>query len=108
MDSLLGQGVDAIILSEPIDDGGAPLEVDVPVLALGSAPVVQAPTVLSVRTAEGGDAAAAATRYLLGLGHATVHHIAGPQRWWAARERLKNWRETLVAAQRGGTRARRG
>ena len=99
VDSLLGEGVDAIILSEPIDDGGEPLEVDVPVLALGAAPVVRAPTVLSVRTAEGGDAAAAATRYLLGLGHATVHHIAGPQRWWAARERLKNWKETLVAAQ---------
>jgi DNA-binding LacI/PurR family transcriptional regulator len=98
-ESLLGQGVDAIILSEPIDDGGEPLEVDVPVLALGAAPAVLAPTVLSVRTAEGGDAAAAATRYLLELGHATVHHIAGPQRWWAARERLKNWRETLIAAQ---------
>lgn len=99
VDSLLGQGVDAIILSEPIDDVGAPLEADVPVLALGTAPVVHAPTVLSVRTAEGGDAAAAATRYLLSLGHATVHHIAGPQRWWAARERLQNWKETLVAAQ---------
>ena len=98
-ESLLGQGVDAIILSEPIDDPGESLEVDVPVLALGTAPAVRAPTILSVRTAEGGDAAAAATRYLLGLGHATVHHIAGPQRWWAARERLKNWKETLVAAQ---------
>jgi len=99
-DNLLAQGVDAIILSEPVDDGGEPLVVDVPVLTLGSAPVVVAPTVLSVRAAEGGDAAAEATRHLLSLGHPTVHHIAGPQRWWAARERLNNWRDTLLAAGR--------
>jgi len=98
VDSLLAQGIDAIILSEPIDDAGEPLQADVPVLVLGTAPAVRAPTVLSVRTAEGGDAAATATRYLLGLGHATVHHIAGPRRWWAARERRQNWKETLVAA----------
>ena len=97
-DRLLAQGVDAIILSEPIDDGGEPLEVDVPVLTLGMAPAVRAPTVLSVPAAEGGDAAAAATRYLLGLGHGTVHHIAGPRRWWAARARLQNWQEALATA----------
>jgi len=97
-DNLLAQGVDAIILSEPVDDGGRPLVVDVPVLTLGTAPVVHAPTVLSVRAAEGGTAAAAATKHLLGLGHRTVHHIAGPRRWWAARERLQHWRETLLAA----------
>jgi len=99
VDNLLVQGVDAIILSEPVDDdGGEPLVIDVPVLTLGAAPVVHAPTVLSVRAAEGGDAAAEVTRYLLGLGHRTVHHIAGPQRWWAARERRQNWHDTLVAA----------
>ena len=96
-DNLLVQGVDAIILSEPVD-GGEPLVVDVPVLTLGAAPVVIAPTVLSVRAAKGGDAAAEATRHLLRLDHPTVHHIAGPQRWWAARERLNNWRDTLLAA----------
>lgn len=95
---LLEEGVDAIILSEPIDDGGEPLEVDVPVLALGPAPAIRAPAVLSVRASEGGEAAAEATKYLLGLGHATVHHIAGPQHWWAARERHENWRSALTAA----------
>jgi DNA-binding LacI/PurR family transcriptional regulator len=98
MDSLLAQGVDAIILSEPVEDGDEALVADVPVLTLGRAPVVHAPTLLSVRAAEGGEAAAEVTRYLLGLGHRTVHHIAGPQRWWAARERCQNWRDTLVAA----------
>ncbi|MBG0566979.1 LacI family DNA-binding transcriptional regulator [Actinoplanes aureus] len=98
VDNLLAQGVDAVILSEPVDDGDEPLVVDVPVLTLGAAPVVHAPTVLSVRAAEGGDAAAEVTRHLLELGHRTVHHIAGPQRWWAARERLQNWQDTLIAA----------
>jgi DNA-binding LacI/PurR family transcriptional regulator len=98
VDSLLRQGVDAIILSEPIDDGGESLEVDIPVLTLGTAPVVHAPAVLSVPAAEGGAAAAEATRYLLGLGHTTVHHIAGPQQWWAARERLQSWKDALSAA----------
>jgi DNA-binding LacI/PurR family transcriptional regulator len=98
VDNLLIQGVDAIILSEPVDDGDEPLTIDVPVLTLGAAPVVHAPKVLSVHAAEGGDAAAEVTRYLLGLGHRSVHHIAGPQRWWAARERRQNWRDTLAAA----------
>ncbi|MFI5894005.1 LacI family DNA-binding transcriptional regulator [Actinoplanes sp. NPDC051513] len=99
VDNLLVQGVDAIILSEPVDDeGGEALVIDVPVLTLGATPVVHAPTVLSVRAAEGGDAAAEVTRYLLGLGHRTVHHIAGPSRWWAARERRQNWHDTLAAA----------
>jgi DNA-binding LacI/PurR family transcriptional regulator len=95
---LLAEGVDALILSEPIDDRGQPLEVDVPVLMLGTAPAVRAPVVLSVHASEGGEAAAAATRYLLGLGHAVVHHIAGPRLWWAARERAENWRAVLAAA----------
>jgi DNA-binding LacI/PurR family transcriptional regulator len=51
-----------------------------------------------VHAAEGGRAAAEVTRHLLSLGHRTVHHIAGPQRWWAARERRQHWRDTLVAA----------
>jgi DNA-binding LacI/PurR family transcriptional regulator len=98
VDNLLIQGVDAIILSEPVDDGDEPLTIDVPVLTLGAAPVVHAPKVLSVHAAEGGDAAAEVTRYLLGLGHRSVHHIAGPQRWWAARERRQNWHDALAAA----------
>jgi DNA-binding LacI/PurR family transcriptional regulator len=98
VDNLMVQGVDAIILSEPVDDEDGPLVVDVPVLTLGAGPLVQAPTVLAVHAAEGGDAAAEVTRYLLGLGHRTVHHIAGPQRWWAARERKQSWQAALSAA----------
>ncbi|MEY9988940.1 DNA-binding LacI/PurR family transcriptional regulator [Streptomyces sp. V4I8] len=41
--------------------------------------------------------ARAATEHLLDLGHVTVHHLAGPQRWFAARDRLEGWRAALSA-----------
>ncbi|WUM17898.1 LacI family DNA-binding transcriptional regulator [Micromonospora sp. NBC_00330] len=39
-----------------------------------------------------------ATRYLLDLGHRTVHHVAGPDDWPEASERLRGWREALQEA----------
>ncbi|MFG2940468.1 LacI family DNA-binding transcriptional regulator [Streptomyces sp. NPDC048282] len=97
VDSLLDQGVDGIVISEPIDEqGDASLRVDVPVLVMGAPPPVTAPTVL---TAGGGAdlMARTATEHLLNLGHVTVHHLAGPQRWYAARDRLEGWRAALTA-----------
>src|SRR5438093_1098050 len=41
------------------------------------------------------NAARAPTEHLLELGHGTVHHLAGPQRWYAARDRLAGWRAAL-------------
>ncbi|GGV57391.1 transcriptional regulator [Streptomyces massasporeus] len=98
VDSLLEQGVDGIIISEPIDDGhGDDLSagVDVPVLVLG-APPLSRPRTLAAGV--GADLMArTATEHLLELGHDTVHHLAGPQRWYAARDRLEGWRSTLAA-----------
>lgn len=37
-----------------------------------------------------------ATTHLLDLGHATVHHLAGPDSWIEARQRVAGWRETLI------------
>ncbi|WP_286249807.1 LacI family DNA-binding transcriptional regulator [Streptomyces graminofaciens] len=99
VDSLLDQGVDGIVISEPIDDGrdgdlAARLDVDVPVLVLG-APPFSAPR--SLVAGVGADVMArTATEYLLDLGHVTVHHLAGPQRWFAARDRAQGWRSALV------------
>ncbi|MER7376146.1 LacI family DNA-binding transcriptional regulator [Streptomyces lanatus] len=92
VEALLEQGVDGIVLSEPIDDG-APLRLgaDVPVISLGEGVGV-------VVDADGVAAARIATEHLLTLGHRTVHHIPGPQNWWAARDRLRGWREALAAA----------
>jgi DNA-binding LacI/PurR family transcriptional regulator len=39
-----------------------------------------------------------ATRHLLDLGHATVHHVAGPLDWPEAQARVDGWRDTLYAA----------
>ncbi|MDX5569919.1 LacI family DNA-binding transcriptional regulator [Streptomyces sp. ID05-04B] len=99
VDSLLDQGVDGIVISEPIDDGrdgdlSARLDVDVPVLVLG-APPFSAPR--SLVAGVGADVMArTATEFLLDLGHLTVHHLAGPQRWFAARDRAEGWRSALV------------
>lgn len=62
--------------------------------------VVDAPTdagFTSVHSDHAGGAAAATER-LLALGHATVHHLAGPADSFAAAERERGWREALAAA----------
>ena len=50
---------------------------------------------VAVDNAEG---AALATRYLLGLGHRTVHHLAGRQSWLDAQVRVDGWRQALREA----------
>ncbi|GAA1579821.1 MULTISPECIES: LacI family DNA-binding transcriptional regulator [Kribbella] len=97
VEHLLEQGVDGIILSEPIDEGDQSIDVDLPVLSFGRFPGLRAKPSLDT----GGDnvsAGRSATEHLLGLGHRTVWHVAGPQRWWAARDRLEGWRQALFAA----------
>ncbi|QBI53632.1 substrate-binding domain-containing protein [Streptomonospora litoralis] len=42
--------------------------------------------------------AAAAVRHLLGLGHRTVWHLAGPEQSFAAQRRADTWREVLGEA----------
>ncbi len=97
VDALLEQGVDGIVLSEPIDHGPSELDVDVPVLTLGSFPGLRTPR-LVVAGADATSAAATATQHLIDLGHSTVHHVAGPHRWYAARERCAGWLAALDAA----------
>jgi DNA-binding LacI/PurR family transcriptional regulator len=100
VDSLLEQGVDGIVISEPIDEGTVPLDLGVPVLVLGAPVECAGPRAVTA----GIDAelmARVATEHLLDLGHATVHHLAGPQRWFSAADRLAGWRAALAA--RGST-----
>lgn len=98
VEALLEQGVDGIVLSEPIDDG-TPLRLSaqVPVVSLGEG-VELTDGVGVVVGADGVAAARLATEHLLSLGHRTVWHLPGPQDWWAARDRLCGWREALAAA----------
>lgn len=62
--------------------------------------VVDAPTdagFTSVHSDHAGGAAAATGR-LLALGHESVHHLAGPSDSFAAAERERGWRDTLLDA----------
>ena len=43
-----------------------------------------------------------ATEHLIAAGHATVHHLAGPDASFAARERERGWREALTAGAGAG------
>lgn len=91
VDWLLAQGVDGIILSEPIDEGQR-LRPDsgVPIVSLGQAPGLPDE---HVALARGRTAAACrgAVEHLLDLGHRRVWHVAGPQDWWEGRERREGW-----------------
>jgi DNA-binding LacI/PurR family transcriptional regulator len=98
IDSLLAEGVDGIVLSEPIDEGeNVRIDVDIPVLSLGRFPGLTGPRVV-ITGVDGSAAGRVATEHLLSLGHRTVWHVAGPQRWWSARDRLDGWREALQHA----------
>ncbi|MEV0241012.1 LacI family DNA-binding transcriptional regulator [Streptomyces sp. NPDC050674] len=99
VEALLDQGVDGIVLSEPVDDG-TPLRLtaEVPVISLGEGVELPPGAAGAVVGADGVAAARLATEHLLSLGHHTVWHIPGPQDWWAARDRLRGWREALAAA----------
>src|SRR3954469_14637121 len=97
VEALLQQGVDGIVLAEPIDEGRLQFDVDVPLLVFGRMSGLSAPRVI-VAGMSADAPAYAATRHLLDLGHPTVHHVAGPQRWFSARERLFGWRRALADA----------
>jgi DNA-binding LacI/PurR family transcriptional regulator len=98
IDALLEQGVEGIVLAEPIDEGeDLPLTADLPILSLGRFPGLHGPQVV-IGGGNGAEGARAATQHLLSLGHPTVWHVAGPQRWWSARERLDGWRQALRSA----------
>ena len=96
IDLALQQGAEAIVLSEPIEEGGLDINLDVPVLIFGHLPGIHARHVISILNA-GDRSAEMATEYLLSLGHETVHHIAGPPKWYPSRERLEGWRRALEA-----------
>jgi DNA-binding LacI/PurR family transcriptional regulator len=99
IDSLLAEGVDGIVLSEPIDEGESiHLDADVPILSLGRFPGATGSRDLIIAGGDGPAAGRIATEHLLSLGHRTVWHVAGPQRWWSARDRLDGWRAALHAA----------
>jgi len=94
---LRDQGVDGVVVIAPqraATDALRHLPDDVPVVAVEAGPDDSVPVVAVDQHA----GALAATRHLLGLGHRTVWHVAGPADWPEAVERIKGWRAALAEA----------
>lgn len=108
IDSLLARGVEGIILEVPnhlvtIDEAafrGVPIATSV-----GRIPGVQRQAVVDTHQAELGRLA---TDHLLGLGHHTVFHVAGPATWDVSRQREEGWSAALDEAGREKPRVLRG
>jgi len=98
VDTLLDEGVEGLVLSEPKRLEDAPLLIcaDVAVLTLGARGLTDREDELVVGADEesGGHLA---TEHLLGLGHDTVHHIAGPKTWVSSQLREQGWTSALSA-----------
>jgi DNA-binding LacI/PurR family transcriptional regulator len=97
VDRLRRQGVDGIAIIAPQKsavDALLHLPADIPVVAVEAGPD-DSVAVVSVDQHAG---AASATGHLLALGHRTVWHVAGPEDWLEAEQRIAGWRATLVAA----------
>jgi DNA-binding LacI/PurR family transcriptional regulator len=97
VDRFLGQGVEGIMVIATQDTAVAALAhvpTEVPLVAVGCG--TKAPVTSVAIDNEAG--AFAATRYLLGLGHPTVHHVAGTSAHLDAQERVDGWRRALAQA----------
>ncbi len=89
--------VAGVVLISPqaeIADAFESLPDDLPIVAIWGYPGTRIPVVASDEAA----AARAVTTHLLGLGHRSVRHIAGPAGRIGAGERIRGWSETLTAA----------
>jgi DNA-binding LacI/PurR family transcriptional regulator len=94
---LRDQGVDGVAVIAPVRAGMEALrhvKPDFAVVAVEAGPKASIP----VATVDQMAGAAAATQYLLNLGHKTVWHLAGPSDWNDAEERIEGWRSVLVEA----------
>ena len=98
MAQLVSQGIDGLILSEPVDtyDLGIHAPAGIPLLSIDFPDHRHSAEEIVVGPDEV-DGARQAVRHLLSLGHRTVHHIAGDPSWAAARQRVRGWRQTLEA-----------
>lgn len=95
---LLDRGVDGIVLSEPVSDSHLSPELlgNTPLVSIGSGILPSGQQV-----AVGYDQATGArrgTEHLLGLGHKTVWHIAGPQDFPESAARTEGWESALTSS----------
>jgi DNA-binding LacI/PurR family transcriptional regulator len=94
VERFLGQGIEGIIVIATQDTAVAALGHVPPVVPLVAVGCGTRAAVTSVAI-DNMAGAAAATRYLLSLGHRTVHHVAGTSAHLDAQERVDGWRQAL-------------
>lgn len=97
VERLRGQGVEGILVIAPQTDAVhsvLQLPEDLAVVAVEAGPEQGIPVVAVDQVA----GAVEATEHLLGLGHPTVWHVAGPEDWLEAQQRVAGWRQVLQAA----------
>ena len=96
LEHMRGLQVEGAIIIAPVRqvvDAIKELDDDLPLVVVGGDPSISSSTV----TIDQREGARLATDRLLGLGHATVHHISGPQSWIDAAERVRGWKDALRA-----------
>lgn len=99
LDHFVGLSVDGIVViapDPPALEAALSLAGRLPVVAVAAAP--QAPETLSVVGVDQAAAGRLATEHLLALGHTRIAHIRGVRGWFDAEERVRGWREALLAA----------
>ncbi|WP_433062205.1 LacI family DNA-binding transcriptional regulator [Dactylosporangium sp. CS-033363] len=97
------QAVEGIVTLAPVAAAWTALRqepLDVPIVGLGIVGPDGDGAGVPMVAIDNAAGAALATRHLLALGHATVHHVAGPANWPEARERQAGWRTALEDAGR--------
>ncbi|MEU6348484.1 LacI family DNA-binding transcriptional regulator [Streptomyces sp. NPDC047072] len=97
VDRLSAEGADGVIAIAPqlwVGHALADTRLDTPLVVLENGFDTETEQV----TGDSRTGARKATEHLLGLGHETVRHIAGPSGWTSADHRLESWRSTLEAA----------
>ncbi len=98
VERLLDQGVDGLVMAVPVREDASlgVLTHDLPTVVVDGMRS-SATEVVAIDQVEAGRAA---TEHLLGLGHETVWHVAGPETWNDAIGRTSGWRAALEDAGR--------
>ncbi|MEN0128829.1 MAG: LacI family DNA-binding transcriptional regulator [Brevundimonas sp.] len=101
VEHFLDQGVDGVVVIAPtteIAEAVAGIDSSVPIVMISSTPDVPPGAHVHAVGVDQRQGARLATRHLLAAGHSTVLHVAGPQDWFDAQDRLVGWREECEAA----------
>ena len=100
IEHFLGQGVDGIAIIAPQRElvrAASTFPSDVPRVLISSVPEEHAHGLATV-SVDQRTGARWATEHLLALGPDTVVHLAGPEDWFDAEQRVLGWREACAAA----------